>query len=170
MNLIGSAASYAAYAHRDDVRKYNGEPYIMHPMRVAGYLSMYGYDNNLIAAGWLHDVVEDHPEYSIKDLRKHFNDDVADLCSQVTNLSIQPHYLNLPRSQRVKMNREHVCRGSIRGQILKAFDRLDNIRSLLGAKDDFKRLYLAETKLLVDDLVIPPFIRELFLQAYKVIQ
>jgi len=56
--LIGEAASFAFEAHRDQKRKGSGDPYIVHPQRVAKAVDQY-VSPEAIAAAYLHDVVED---------------------------------------------------------------------------------------------------------------
>ena len=83
-NIIEKALMFASLAHSGQTRK--GEPdkpYIVHPIAVAQILMEYGADNNVIAAGYLHDVVED-TNFSIKDIKKHFGDDIADLVECAT--------------------------------------------------------------------------------------
>ena len=54
------AKNYAIVAHKGQVRKSEKEkPMVMHPITVANILREYGYDDNVIMAGYLHDVVED---------------------------------------------------------------------------------------------------------------
>lgn len=83
-NVIEKALMYASLAHSGQTRK--GEPdkpYIVHPIAVAQILMEYGADNNVIAAGYLHDVAED-TNFSINDIRKHFGNDIADLVECAT--------------------------------------------------------------------------------------
>ena len=83
-NLLEKALMFAAIAHSGQTRK--GEPdkpYIVHPIAVAQILMEYGADNNVIAAGYLHDVAED-TNFSINDIRKHFGNDIADLVECAT--------------------------------------------------------------------------------------
>lgn len=57
--LIASAAAFATEAHKNQRRKELGEPYIVHPTRVAHRAAIVGFDPEFIAACWLHDVIED---------------------------------------------------------------------------------------------------------------
>ena len=78
-NVIEKALMYASLAHSGQTRK--GEPdkpYIVHPIAVAQILTEYGADNNVIAAGLLHDVAED-TNYSLEDIKKRFGEDIAHL-------------------------------------------------------------------------------------------
>ena len=73
------ALKFAIRAHKGQVRKSDkGKPMIIHPINVANILKEYGYDENVIKAGYLHDVVED-TEYTIEDIKNNFGDDVASL-------------------------------------------------------------------------------------------
>ena len=59
LTLIDRASMIAAEAHRNQVRKYGGVPYINHPTAVACEIAQAGYSEDCIAAAFLHDVVED---------------------------------------------------------------------------------------------------------------
>lgn len=85
-NILEKALMFAAIAHSGQTRK--GEPdkpYIVHPIAVAEILMEYGADNNVVAAGYLHDVVED-TDFSLKDIKKHFDDDIAHLVECATEI------------------------------------------------------------------------------------
>jgi len=73
------AKNYAIVAHKGQVRKSEKEkPMVMHPITVANILREYGYDDNVIMAGYLHDVVED-TDFTIENIKEKFGDDVASL-------------------------------------------------------------------------------------------
>lgn len=79
MNIKDKAKRFAIKAHKRQVRKSDKiKPMIVHPINVAQILDFYGYDDNVIAAGYLHDVVED-TKYTIKDIEKRFGEDIASL-------------------------------------------------------------------------------------------
>ena len=79
MNIKEKAKEFAIKAHMGQVRKNEPDkPMIMHPINVGDILSLYGFDDNVVAAGYLHDVVEDTP-YTIDDIRQLFGDDIANL-------------------------------------------------------------------------------------------
>ena len=56
---VQSAADHASGAHKGPYRKDRRTPYIVHPARVAGYVSMFGGSHVAIVSAWLHDVYED---------------------------------------------------------------------------------------------------------------
>ena len=79
MNIKEKAKLYAIEAHKGQVRKADPrKPMIIHPINVANILESYGFDDNVIAAGYLHDVVEDTP-HTMEDIEKEFGEDIASL-------------------------------------------------------------------------------------------
>ncbi len=79
MNVKEKAKEFAIKAHMGQIRKSEPDkPMIMHPILVGNILEFYGYDDNLIAAGYLHDVVED-TKYTIEDIEREFGSDIASL-------------------------------------------------------------------------------------------
>ena len=74
---------YARNVHSGQLRD-GGEPYIVHPAQVAAILSEVTQDEDLIAAAWLHDVIEDS-ETTYEDLKAVFGQRVADLVNEVTH-------------------------------------------------------------------------------------
>lgn len=79
MNIQERAKIFAIKAHQGQVRKSDKEkPMIIHPINVADILREYGYDDNVVAAGYLHDVVED-TKYQEEDILKEFGEDITSL-------------------------------------------------------------------------------------------
>ena len=79
MDLKEKAKRFAINAHKGEVRKSEPDkPMIMHPIGVGMLLEEYGYDDEVVSAGYLHDVVED-TNYTIFDIEKEFGKGVADL-------------------------------------------------------------------------------------------
>ena len=83
--MIEKAYKVAAEAHKDQKRK-SGEPYIIHPLCVAIILADLEMDKETIAAGLLHDVVED-TVMTLDELTKEFGPEVAFLVDGVTKLT-----------------------------------------------------------------------------------
>jgi GTP pyrophosphokinase len=81
---IQLAYETAKKAHEGQLRK-SGEPYITHPVAVAGILAVLGLDRATIIAALLHDTVEDTP-YNLVQLKNDFGDEVASLVDGVTKL------------------------------------------------------------------------------------
>ena len=85
VDLICRAFNFAYQLHEGQTRK-SGEPYIAHPVAVASILRDLGGDKAMIAAGFLHDVVED-TEVTVEEIEQMFGQEVALLVEGVTKLS-----------------------------------------------------------------------------------
>ena len=84
MNISEKALQFAIKAHEGQTRRNEPDkPVIIHPIGVAEILREYGADDNVIAAGYLHDIVED-TDYTIEDIRELFGPDIASLVSSAT--------------------------------------------------------------------------------------
>ncbi len=134
-SLIEKAYRFADEAHKSQVRK-SGEPYIIHPLCVAITLADLEMDKETIAAGLLHDVVED-TVLSEEDLKREFGDDVALLVDGVTKLEQIPLTNNMSGDDaKLEMQAENLRKmfiamaKDIRVVIIKLADRLHNMRTL----------------------------------------
>ena len=79
MDVIEKAKKFAIEAHDGQRRKSDKtKPMVVHPIDVANILKEYNFDDNVVAAGYLHDVVED-TEYTLSDITKMFGEDIASL-------------------------------------------------------------------------------------------
>ena len=79
MDIKEKAKEFAINAHKGQVRKSDKEkPMVIHPINVADILKEYNFDDNVISAGYLHDVIED-TKYTKEDLLKEFNEDIVSL-------------------------------------------------------------------------------------------
>ena len=134
--IVTAAAAVAKHLHRDQTRKggFYATPYIVHPMRVAGLLTLDGAADFAIAAGWLHDTIEDCGTNS-SDLHRRLTLEGADgglaervvvLVEEVTNPSSQAQHKNLRRPVRKAMDREHIAAAGWPSKHLKLCDRADN--------------------------------------------
>lgn len=123
--LIERAYTTAEHYHRGQFRK-SGEPYITHPVAVATILAELGMSETTVAAGLLHDTVED-TEYSLEQCRKDFGDDIANLVDGVTKLDKVKYGDSAPaetiRKMIVAMAKD------IRVLLIKLSDRLHNART-----------------------------------------
>jgi (p)ppGpp synthase/HD superfamily hydrolase len=147
MDRILQAAQFAAQAHAGQKRKYNDLPFIVHPARVGGRTAILeGVDEETVMAAYLHDVVEDTP-VTLDEIRRQFGDRVAKLVRELTNPS---KGIKAPRSDRKRMDREHLTGVSREAKRIKLLDRIDNLGDLAGAPLGFLKLYLEESRLLVE--------------------
>jgi hypothetical protein len=81
--VTGAALKWAATQHRDQRRAVDRAPFILHPLEVAALLAGRGYDDEVIAAGLLHDVIED-TDAGLDELRDRFGGRVAGIVSAVS--------------------------------------------------------------------------------------
>ncbi len=148
MNVIIRAATFANVKHDGQKRKYSGDPYIYHPMRVAGRtMILPGSTEAMVAAAWLHDVIEDTPATPLE-IEKEFGEVVRNYVVGMTNVS---KGLSAPRAERKRLDREYLAAVAPEIQRIKLLDRIDNLRDMEHAdKPDFVRLYVEESKLLAE--------------------
>ena len=142
ITLLRKAYALARTAHEGQFRK-GGDPYIMHPVAVATIIAEdFMMDANSVAAGFLHDVVED-TDTTIDDIRREFGDDVAFLVQVVTKpKSHAPGQADLAKQENNFRQLLDSMRRDIRAVLIKLADRLHNMRSL-GSMQPVKQMKIA---------------------------
>jgi RelA/SpoT family (p)ppGpp synthetase len=156
IQMIRNAYDLAAEAHAA-VPRASGEPYIIHPLAVAGILADLRLDATAIAAGLLHDVVEDS-DITVATLAERFNPKVASLVDGVTKLeeikrfSDENQSLQVASNPKLRSQRDETLRKlflamaeDIRVVIIKLADRLHNVRTLGYLKEHKRRRIARET-------------------------
>ena len=84
MDIKLKAKEFAINAHKGQYRKSEiNKCMIIHPINVACILESYGFDDNVVAAGYLHDVVED-TKYTLNDILNNFKEDIASLVEKAS--------------------------------------------------------------------------------------
>lgn len=124
MNLLDRARLFATKAHEGQVRKATNTPMISHPIRVAETLKEAGFSDEVIAAGYLHDTVED-TSVTQEDIFKEFGKEVS--------LIVQGNTENKDHSW--EMRKQHtidwVAKAPLEIKALIVADKLDNLQSLI---------------------------------------
>ena len=149
ISLIEKAYKVASEAHKDQLRK-SGEPYIIHPLYVAIILADLEMDKETIAAGLLHDVVED-TIMTEEEIRQQFGEDVALLVDGVTKLQKLQFTGNGDQPDRLEMQAENLRKmflamaKDIRVILIKLADRLHNMRTLKYQKPESQQRIARET-------------------------
>jgi RelA/SpoT family (p)ppGpp synthetase len=134
LELVHRAFEQAASAHAGQTRM-SGEPYVVHSVEVARILAEMGLDFRAVAAGFLHDVVED-TTCTIDDLRAAFDDEVARLVDGVTKLSYidtvsKMESRDLEAQEAESLRKMFLAMAEdVRVVLIKLADRLHNMRTL----------------------------------------
>ena len=135
MDLVRRAYEFAEKAHANQVRK-SGDPYFSHPVAVAVILTDLMLDATTIAAGLLHDCVEDVEGCTLEDISQMFGDEAAVLVDGVTKLS-QLNFANREEAQAETLRKMFLAMAKdIRVVLIKLADRLHNMRTLKWQKPE----------------------------------
>ena len=143
LDFVEKAYEYANKAHAGQKRA-SGQPYIVHPTQVAGTLATLGLDPDTVAAGFLHDTVEDTPVTN-DDIKRDFGEDVAFIVDGVTKLnkyqykSHQEFLAENHRKMLIAMAKD------LRVIMVKLADRLHNMHTLQHLRPDKQRRIASET-------------------------
>lgn len=139
MTLVLKARAFAEKAHAGTFRMGTGEPYFEHVARVATTLAELGFHKYVVAAAYLHDVIED-TAYTEADLAKEFGSDVSRLVAEVTNPPLVKEPGNRPWRKAKEI--EHLAKTSYFGASIKLADMLDNTRNVREVDPEFAAKYL----------------------------
>ncbi len=141
---IRHAYEFSDKAHAGQKRQ-SGEPYVEHCLEVAFVLAELHMDSTTIAAGLVHDVVED-TTFTLEDVRREFGDEVAELVDGVTKIGAV--HFNSLEEQQVEYFRKMLLSMAkdIRVILIKLADRLHNMRTLGAMPPDKQKRIAQETR------------------------
>jgi GTP pyrophosphokinase len=142
--LLRRAYVFSASEHRGQVR-HSGEPYLVHPLEVADILADMRLDVVAVAAGLLHDIVEDTPT-SIEKIRELFGESVAHVVEGVTKLGALQFSSSEERQAESFRKMLLAMVDDIRVILVKLADRLHNMRTLHHLPEDRRVRIAQETR------------------------
>jgi guanosine-3',5'-bis(diphosphate) 3'-pyrophosphohydrolase len=143
VNQLKKAYVFAARAHKGQTRR-SGEPYLSHPLEVAGMLADLKLDSTTLIAGLLHDVLED-TDTTAADLRENFGQEVADLVEGVTKMSRVQE--SSPEVRQAETIRKIILTmiNDLRVIFIKLADRIHNLKTLKFLPEDKQKQVAKET-------------------------
>jgi guanosine-3',5'-bis(diphosphate) 3'-pyrophosphohydrolase len=151
MSIAFKAMQFAREAHKDQVRKYTGNPYVDHLAEVAGIVAALGwFDGNVhpttvTAIAWLHDCIEDQ-NVQAETLREQFDEVVAAGVVLLSDLE------SGNRAERKAASRIRLASAPGFIQTIKCADLISNTSSIIKHDPKFAVTYLEEKRLLLDVL------------------
>jgi (p)ppGpp synthase/HD superfamily hydrolase len=150
MDMVEKARVFATAAHAavGQVRKYTGEPYIVHPFEVAMTVKQIGGTPEMVSAAFLHDTVED-TGVTMETIEREFGPEVAEIVFFLTDVS-RPEHGN--RASRKAIDRAHIAKADARAQTIKLADLISNCSSIVKYDPEFAKVYLEEKRLLLEVL------------------
>jgi (p)ppGpp synthase/HD superfamily hydrolase len=147
MNIIFKAEQFATRKHAEinHVRKYTGEPYINHPKEVVEILKTVDHTDEMLAAAWMHDTVED-TNTTLDEIEAEFGFKVMVYVKGLTDVS-KPEDGN--REFRKFLDRKHNAQQLPCVMTIKLADLISNAYSIVERDPKFAKIYIAEMRLLL---------------------
>lgn len=158
-NLVDRAEFFARNAHANQTRKYTNDLYITHPHQMVGLLKrahelglVDQVTDQMVAATWLHDTVEDTP-VTLEEIREVFGDEVADLVFWLTDTLTHE---DGNRAFRKEAARKRLAEAPMEAQIIKAVDLMHNAGSIALYDPDFWKVFEKEAQELLTAMTKVP--------------
>lgn len=143
--LIVAADRIAERAHAGQLRKYTGEPYIVHPRAVADLVRTVPHTPAIVAAALLHDVLED-TAITADEIRAELGEEVTQLVFALTD-QVPKSAGN--RAVRKRLEAERLARTPSAAQTVKVADMIHNLESIVAHDRGFARIYVREMEYLL---------------------
>lgn len=145
---VARAYLFARNAHEGQVRKYTGEPYIVHPVEVMETVRSVEHTEDMLIAALLHDCVEDC-DVLIEDIHYLFGHVVMSMVNKLSDVS-KPSHGN--RAARKEIDRMWISDAHRNTKTIKLADLISNSKSILEHDKDFAKVYIKEKDLLLEVL------------------
>lgn len=151
--ILNYVRTIADKAHGKQVRKFTGDRYIVHPVRVMEMVAQYNEDVSVLSAALLHDVLEDTP-VTAADIREALQPvmdaDQAERTLQhvvaLTDVYIKERYPHLNRRARKEKEAQRLAAVSAEAQTIKYADLIDNVMDIVQYDADFARVFVGEAR------------------------
>ena len=145
MTLAFKAMQFAREVHKNQVRKYTGNPYTDHLAEVAGIVSTVRAEKEVIATAWLHDCIED---------QGCTRDQIAELFGEIvaSGVYLLSDLEDGNRKERKAASRRRFSAAPDWVQTIKVADLISNTSSIVKHDPKFAEVYLEEKRLLLDVL------------------
>ena len=156
--IIKMAADHASRAHKGQFRKDRKTPYITHPARVAGLVSMFHGSHVAIIAAWLHDVYEDcSPEWLMRTdgfvAGLPLSDDDRSDISAIVDAMTKKNTIK-DKGKRLTDSLDRILEAPPEATLVKLCDRIDNLLDSGDRNGGFTKRYLASTDELIEKLSV----------------
>jgi len=158
-NKLTFVEDLATKLHGEQKRKYGGEPYVTHTIRVAETVKKHGGDDNMVYAALLHDVLEDTETTEVELFSMLSNIighnaavDTVRMVKELTDVFTNEKYPDINRGGRKEMESIRLGRISKRSQTIKYADLLDNSDDILKNDPKFAEVYLKEKRMILDQM------------------
>lgn len=148
MSLEEKARAFAVERHGGQVRRYSGYPYATHLLSVANLVRSVPHTEEMIAAAWLHDTLED-TNTTGDEILAHFGPVVALYVNFLTDR--QPHIVG-NRARRKQLYRQWIAGAPPAVKTIKLADLIDNTSTIVAHDPGFAKVYMAEKKALLGAL------------------
>ena len=146
---LSDVIAFATQKHKPQTRKFNGEPYITHPLRVAEIVKKFTTDLTLISVAILHDTLED-TNTTYEEIKDKFGIKVANMVYTLTNDKDQLKILGKGEYLLQKINNMKSAE-----LLVKLADRLDNVSDLSLDNENWSRQYATQTDYILSNLNNP---------------
>ncbi len=149
LDLVKAAALFAENAHRGQTRKYTGDPYFNHCRAVADSVENITQDKRVIAAAYLHDVLED-TDTMWEELLIVFGGAVTDIVCELTDVFTSEEFPYLSRALRKEMECRRLATISNEAKLIKVWDIHDNTGTIVERDLKFAKVYLVEKEAVLE--------------------
>jgi len=138
----------AAHSAIGQVRKYTGQPYWIHPLEVAEIVKSVDHTDAMIAAAYLHDVIED-THVTIELIKIEFSNQIANMVDFLTDISKKEDGNRIIRKA---IDRNHIRNANADTKTIKLADIISNTTDIRKNDPDFAKIYIKEMRLLLEVL------------------